>query len=282
MNCTICGKPTRPGATLCVPCRKALKRARYESVLDLSPLQGNPGPSASAASQDAIDGLPAASSPRAILGARTTRLWTAVGILVVGSAIVLALLQGSGSGAHPVARAVVAQSAQEPERASNDAMSSAAQRSAVPPGALFAANSASSSASAGPPSPSVHPGANGAVTPAADVGKGATPARPANAEASPRLSPKTTVAINAIAEENTPIDAFGPVAPTPRNVEAPPVVKPPPPVDRWQLLAGASARCDGDFFARVGCEQRARSQYCENYWGLVPQCPAVAPTEHGQ
>jgi hypothetical protein len=32
MDCTICGKATLPGAKLCVPCKAALKRARYVTV----------------------------------------------------------------------------------------------------------------------------------------------------------------------------------------------------------------------------------------------------------
>ena len=32
MDCTICGKPSLPGAMLCAPCKAALKRARYVTV----------------------------------------------------------------------------------------------------------------------------------------------------------------------------------------------------------------------------------------------------------
>jgi hypothetical protein len=38
----------------------------------------------------------------------------------------------------------------------------------------------------------------------------------------------------------------------------------------------AMARCKReDFFRRIGCEQSVGLQYCEGYWGKVPQCPGV-------
>ncbi|HEX9301944.1 MAG TPA: hypothetical protein VF959_06295 [Casimicrobiaceae bacterium] len=39
-------------------------------------------------------------------------------------------------------------------------------------------------------------------------------------------------------------------------------------------LNDALARCVGqDLIQRAVCEQRARLQHCEGYWGQVPQCP---------
>ena len=52
--------------------------------------------------------------------------------------------------------------------------------------------------------------------------------------------------------------------------------------DRAQILAAALAKCSGDFFSRVGCEQRTRAQHCDGQWGQVPQCPAGIANEHGQ
>ena len=266
MNCTICGKPTRPGAALCVPCRKALKRARYESVLDVSPLQGKSGPPARSAALPQPDPLPPAATPRAILGARTTQFWTGLGVLMVGTAVAVVILHGSGTGAHPVARSAEApvESARGVQEAAVQSRPEMSVQTAPKPAASARTNRV-----------------NDAAAPASDGAKGAASVRAATAD-SPRTAQKPAVAINALAEENTPIDAFGPIAQAPRRVEPPPVVKPAPPVDRWQLLAEAIARCDGDFFARVGCEQRALTQYCENYWGLVPQCPAAPLTERGQ
>jgi hypothetical protein len=50
--------------------------------------------------------------------------------------------------------------------------------------------------------------------------------------------------------------------------------------DRWQLMKEAMARCAGEnFFKRVACEQGVGLQYCEGYWGKVPQCPSGPPTK---
>jgi hypothetical protein len=44
----------------------------------------------------------------------------------------------------------------------------------------------------------------------------------------------------------------------------------------------AMVRCKReDFFRRIGCEQSVGLQYCEGYWGKVPQCPG-APRESGR
>jgi len=54
--------------------------------------------------------------------------------------------------------------------------------------------------------------------------------------------------------------------------------------DRWQQMREAMARCAGDnFFKRVACEQGVGQQYCEGFWGKVPQCPSGPPVkDHGQ
>ena len=50
--------------------------------------------------------------------------------------------------------------------------------------------------------------------------------------------------------------------------------------DRWQQMREAMARCAGDnFFKRVACEQAVGQQYCEGFWGKVPQCPSGPPNK---
>jgi hypothetical protein len=46
----------------------------------------------------------------------------------------------------------------------------------------------------------------------------------------------------------------------------------------------AMARCAGDSFSkRVACKQGVGLQYCEGYWGKVPQCPGgPAAKDRGQ
>ena len=56
------------------------------------------------------------------------------------------------------------------------------------------------------------------------------------------------------------------------------------PPNRWQQMREAMARCAGDnFFKRVACEQGVGQQYCEGFWGKVPQCPgAIVNPDRGQ
>ena len=50
--------------------------------------------------------------------------------------------------------------------------------------------------------------------------------------------------------------------------------------NRWQQMREAMARCAGDnFFKRVACEQGVGQQYCEGFWGKVPQCPSGPPNK---
>jgi len=53
--------------------------------------------------------------------------------------------------------------------------------------------------------------------------------------------------------------------------------------DYWEQYAEAVALCKReDFFKRIGCELRTRNQYCQGYWGQVPQCPEATPRDRGQ
>jgi hypothetical protein len=71
------------------------------------------------------------------------------------------------------------------------------------------------------------------------------------------------------------------VAPPPEPVKIAAVAPPPPrPIpDQWQTMRDALTACDregglGGFI----CGQRVRVQYCDGYWGKVPQCPGSITT----
>jgi hypothetical protein len=54
-------------------------------------------------------------------------------------------------------------------------------------------------------------------------------------------------------------------------------------MDRVLALSDAFARCAQEtFFARVGCEQRARLRYCDGVAAQLPQCADQLPRDHGQ
>jgi hypothetical protein len=63
------------------------------------------------------------------------------------------------------------------------------------------------------------------------------------------------------------------VAPSPA-----PVAVPQPPVpDRWETMNAALAACSREgLLAGMMCTERVRYQYCEGYWGQVPQCRAAS------
>jgi hypothetical protein len=53
--------------------------------------------------------------------------------------------------------------------------------------------------------------------------------------------------------------------------------------DRVLGLADALDGCAREsFFARLACEQRARTKYCEGAAGAIPQCAERPPREYGQ
>lgn len=52
--------------------------------------------------------------------------------------------------------------------------------------------------------------------------------------------------------------------------------------DRWQVMQVSLARCGGDLFARIACDQRVRRQFCEGRWGAAPECASGVVNEHGQ
>ncbi|MBS0320984.1 MAG: hypothetical protein JSR18_10625 [Proteobacteria bacterium] len=69
-----------------------------------------------------------------------------------------------------------------------------------------------------------------------------------------------------------------PVAPTPPPVVAavtPKPTLPPPALDRPSRVRAAFAACtQADVMARALCQQQARVDFCDGYWGQLPQCPA--------
>lgn len=100
-------------------------------------------------------------------------------------------------------------------------------------------------------------------------------AAPRAPKPAPAPSPTTALPEDAVVsrEASTPPR---PVAASTPPVDAPvpaPAAAPLRP-DRLQELDSALAGCAREnFFGRVVCEQRARLQYCNGYWGKVAQCP---------
>jgi hypothetical protein len=70
-----------------------------------------------------------------------------------------------------------------------------------------------------------------------------------------------------------------------RTATATRVERPSPPIahDRVLGLAAALDACSSEsLFARIACEQRAKTRYCEGAEGRIPQCAEPPPREYGQ
>jgi hypothetical protein len=101
--------------------------------------------------------------------------------------------------------------------------------------------------------------APGAAAPTMDSTK-ALPTKAGNPSGAPASSPSTAEAPVITAQGRTPSQTAQP--------------------DRWQQMREAMARCAGDnFFKRVACEQGVGQQFCEGFWGKVPQCPSGPPVK---
>jgi hypothetical protein len=258
MDCTICGKATMPGAMLCAPCKAALKRARYvtvqedlrrPSIIDRrrpAPRQSSAVPSSSPPAQAPV---PTDSAANASLG---RRIFT--GIFVLAAVLGGASYFGQRAlGFH----------------AADDAMTSVAP-SQVPARVESTAATPQPTATPMSPSPSDAIAAKGTDT--------AEPAPPPAKPVAVHPSKKSTLFDQgSFATANgDPPDAV-PVAPAPEKIVMAPVPPPPPPPDRWQSMRDALAQCDREgLFGGIVCGQKVRIQFCEGYWGKMPQCPGPA------
>ena len=261
MDCTICGKPSLPGAMLCAPCKAALKRARYVTVQeDLRP------PSVI----DVRRQRRRARAPAATTGARPAEFPSAralqsrpgrrlfVGILVVAAAL--------GSASYFTHRELGARS--------HDGSSATAP--AVTPDVrqeMTAGDAASGNAGA-----TIGPSAvdAGKVLP---IGINLASQTPPAAKLAGTAAAKRTVPANraTFATANgDPPDAVAP-PPEPEIIAAAPAPPPRAIPDRWQNMRDAMAQCDREgVFGGLVCGQRVRIQYCDGYWGKVAQCQGAA------
>jgi hypothetical protein len=260
MNCTICGKPTLPGAMLCGPCKAALKRARYmtvqedmrrPSVIDVRRASRRvrapaptPMPAAAKIAPDSVPPapIPAASDFNSALGRRIF-----IGIFVVAAILGSVSYFGLRElGAHAGDAAPVSSAAAPGDEASPSVAAPAKEEPAAAP--LQVATP---------------------VMPAAVVPDPQLP--PA---AKPPLKRAQTASRATFATTNgDPPDAVY-VAPEPEKPAPAPAPPPPPPApDRWQTMRDAQAQCDRQgVIDGLICGQRVKMQYCDGYWGKVPQC----------
>jgi hypothetical protein len=244
-GCAICRKPVLPGVKLCGACRAALKRARQVTV---SEELSSARPRAQVRRVQARK-VPATQSPApADRRGASKRLAAGAGIalaMAIGGLLAFHVLRSPGP-----APAVPAPVAPVPATLETGTAPDLAAVRAEPK-----------------------------ASPSAVAVPRAVPAPP-RAAAAKRAPEPAAPPTDAVPERAQVIEPPAP-EPKPIPVAAPP--RPAPAPDRWQLLASATAACASEsLFARVVCEERARLQYCEGYWGLVAQCPRGAFADHGR
>lgn len=258
MTCPICGKHTLPGAKLCGPCRAALKRARDDSVWELPPGLKRP------------TGIPSADGPppRWVLGAERSIGWRGWALVMLAGGLSIAGVLKLASPGHG------AEAAEPKARGTTLSGSAAVSAPAPSPAAMLAAGVAKTStvdtAGAQPPvaTPPVHEAAH-VSRPHERPAASARAAKAPPAPSSEPMPPSLPAPAAAVAE--------------PLRVAAAPPPAPVRPADPWLPLKDALGRCAGeDLFARIACEHRARTRWCDGHWGEVAQCPGAIANDHGQ
>jgi len=277
IKCRICGRPSLRGAKLCDECVAAVKRARHMSTLT-SEFLPHPGPGRSARPPPRAPG----SSPRP----RATRLswlptkpgawgvfiaFTLFGAAVVGTAY-LAVQEISEP------KGQIAPSAIDPSVVRGTILPQAPDAAARTPGSAVTESPAieRSAASPGPAEVRIE------VSPAVVESPQATPLpdkhMPRKAATENRNKPSTR-AIPAASGETGGESKAATAAPEPAEAVPPPAPAsaPEPPVrDRWETMNAALAACSSEtLLAGVMCTEHVRYQYCEGFWGQVPQCRAA-------
>lgn len=308
MKCRICGFECPPGAKLCRDCAAARKRAFAATVTvpllaaagvpsvrshRFAPKPQRPGPKPpkvqvqASAMKSVRRGQPAARAQVV-----TTRALHAVGMKTIRRGQRAARTQAAASrdsapGSLPmvwvvgamVAVAVMAfvglrtlgghgRSAEPP-----DISAAEAPRAALPASPLLPPVRAQPEASAGGASAPI------AVQSPADADN----ASALPAQAAPPKLPVRKRAPPEVIKAPPPATPPAVVDESQRVVAAPVRLVETTRTDPLQKLTGALARCAReDMIARLGCEQRARAQYCGDSWGQVPQCAIGPSTDHGQ
>ena len=271
VKCRICGRATGRSSKLCDQCIAAVKRARQVPTIT-SQFLPHTGPD--------IDEQATASGSRSALRRRSSR-WSwlpttpgAWGVLVAFTVFGAAVgVTGYLAVQEITERAVlIGMPPVAPDPAGARASVAPTDESAerVAPAASMETVDAPTFDSAPvitePPQQTLAPERAGLRRPATEnrIPKGG--AAPANPRAVVRaVEPETTGATDA-AELGAP-------APT---VASAPIAQQSPMADRWETMSAAIANCSREsFLAGVVCSERVRLQYCEGFWGQVPQCRAA-------
>ncbi|HKE41979.1 MAG TPA: hypothetical protein VKG21_19275 [Casimicrobiaceae bacterium] len=255
MKCQICGRSSLPGAKLCSDCRAARKRAFAATVTQpllaaasksggrlLRPSQSVAATVRRAAEQSLFVKPPPAQESVRHPGINLIALLAPLAVMMV-------------FGAYSAQRVAVNRAVDVSAVA---AQASGGERQAAP-----------SAIGVAPTLTALKPTAAEAV----QTSETPPPLEP-KADAKRVIKPRV-IAATAPAPLLEKLSASTAVAPV---MEAPS----PPPPNPWQSMNESLAQCNGGLIDRVVCDLRVRQQYCNGYWGKVPQCPGGVANDHGQ
>jgi hypothetical protein len=296
MKCTTCSNEIPPGAKFCVHCGSTV--ATTAGAIAAAPVAAKAAVSAAAATIATAarpayvppapppaaspgltpmgnTGAPGALPPdAAIVQAPKSRLG-----LFAGLAVAIAVL---GIGTFVAYKMFMAKDVTPPVVTTEPAKSDAATASptnASKDSSAATGQGTGSSMSAPPGGPADAAAQAAAAAEAAKAAPSPTPADAAAAKAAAAKSAAAKAEANKAppvggAPSSPPVAAPAPVQHAPTQA-AP--VHPPAAVDRWEQMRQAYALCDREgFFDKIACNSRVGKQYCEGYWGKVPQCPVGA------
>jgi hypothetical protein len=306
MKCTTCSNEIPPGAKFCVHCGATVAASAAAAAAATAPAQARPAAPAAASATAARPayappassapppagmtamahtGSPAAMPAAAVAPhAPSSRLGLIAGVLAllaimgIGSFVAYKMFFARDGGPAFVgtepAKATDGRAVQ-PAEASKDGSAAAGQG----PGG----QASNMTAPSGGPADAAKSGS------AIDAAKAAAPvatppAADAPAAAKAAASRSSAAAAKGDANKAPPVGSAPPVAPpmvapAPVAPRAPAqaAVVPPPQGDRWEQMKQAYEVCNREgFFDKIACNGRVGKQYCEGYWGKVPQCPVGA------
>ena len=280
VKCRICGRPSLRGSKLCDECVAAVKRARHMSTLG-SELLPQAGPRRSASLRAMR--VPRSPSTRSSWIPATPAAWgVLVAFTVFGAAVVGTAFLAVQEISEQALKGQIPPSASEPSatrpnilpHAHDGAVGAtgipAMEKAPVEPIAPVPVEPPRAEA----PTPVVE---SPQVTPPPEKRaprKVATETRKKPATRAVPAATDTAVESKATIAGQATIAAPKPAIAAPSPTAAP---APAPPVpDRWETMNAALAACSREtLLGGVMCTERVRYQFCEGFWGQVPQCRAA-------
>ena len=281
VKCRICGRPSLRGAKLCEQCVAAVKRARDVNTIASQFLpQPRPGTRVNFPLRAPRSSLRRNSArwswiPTKPAGWGILIAFTAFGAAVAGTAY-LAVQEIAEGGLRGQMVPVALDPAAAHAKAPPPTIDASARVTAAP-----AAESAAIQPAARPDATVMAPDAD--VSPPVVQPPQATPlperpvTRKPATENRKRSAARATTAASRDGEGDGKVTITAPESVDVARVPAAAPAPDPPVPDRWETMNAAIAACSREnFLAGMMCTERVRYQYCDGYWGQVPQCRAAA------